>query len=345
MDKIKILATWWTIFSEENWISRYTWEDTNEQQERVKKTLNELADLDTEEIYNIDSSDLRPENIKMIAKKIIKTEQLDSNKYKWYLITHGTDTMAYTAAILSYLLQGIQKSVILTGSMIPIKQKWSDAPNNLINSTKAILSNWLNWVYISFWDKIIRWSKVKKMDTNDLSTFDSPNGEIDWYFKKQEGLDKTLKLLNKNSVTNTTSQNLFENFSNDVQTLKLTPTTDLSIFDYYIKAWVKWIILEWYWDGNLPWEDEKSEFAKWFQSKIGQCLDEWITIVLKSQCPYWTADHKYKWAQLLLDKWVLSAKNMTSESAQAKLMRVLWNYKDKKEIKNIYEKDLVWEFK
>lgn len=343
MEKIKILTTWGTIFADENDHKRNSAKNTKSKKEELKLSLQNFVNVDDlEELYNIDSSDLRSERIELLAKKLIELEN-SGNSYAWYLISHWTDTMAYTASILSYLLQWSKKPIMLTWSMIPLESEGTDAKNNIINSAKAILSKKLNWVYINFWDNIINWSRVKKMHTNNFDTFQSPNWEPDWKFIEQENWSKILKV-SKNDVILNKSNELFDTFNSKVDVLRLTPTTDLSIFKYYRELWLDWLILEWYWDGNVPWEDEKSKFAKEFQSEIQECLKSWMTIVLKSQCPYGESIHQYKWASMLLDEWVLSAKSMTTESAQAKLMRLLGNYKDKQKIKELYWKNIVWEF-
>ncbi len=96
--------------------------------EQLINMLGELPyDITVEDILQLDSSNIQPEEWKLIAEKIYENR----NKYDGIVVSHGTDTMSYTASMLAFMLQNINIPVVLTGSQVPINVVLSDAPNNL----------------------------------------------------------------------------------------------------------------------------------------------------------------------------------------------------------------------
>ena len=94
---------------------------------RLVPELEEVCAIETKQILNLDSSNLSPEHWQIIAKAIAANYE----NYDGFVITHGTDTMAYTAAALSQMLHNCQTPVVLTGAQLPIQAEGSDAPNNI----------------------------------------------------------------------------------------------------------------------------------------------------------------------------------------------------------------------
>lgn len=340
MKKIKIFTTWWTLFQEEENNVRQVKNNTKSMIQKTKEILQSYANIDDiESAYNIDSSDLNPEKRNILANKIKIIETQDPKKYSWYIITHGTDTMAYTSSMLSFLIQWIKKPIVLTGSMIGLGEANSDGPNNLINSIKTSINPQLEWVLLCFGDKVIQGNKAKKEDSCDFQTFDSPKYNLLWKFEKWEW-NKNLILnqhqLEKNkAILAQQSKEIFDNIHAKVISIKLTPGMDLKIFDYLIQAKIEWLVIEWYGDANVP--TDKS-----FQDKITMCIDAGMVIVLKSQCHTGPAEHKYEWAQEALKSGVVSWSTMTSEAAYTKLLWLLSN-KNRYDVKQMLTKDIAWE--
>lgn len=340
MKKIKILTTWWTLFQEEENNVRQVKDNDISMIQKTKQILQSYANIDDiESVYNIDSSDLTPDKRNTLAKKIKMIEQEDPIKYSWYLITHWTDTMAYTASMLSFLVQGIKKPIVLTWSMIWLWEIDSDWPNNLINSVKTIINTELYWVLVCFGDKIIQGNKAKKEDSCNFKAFNSPKYNLLWEFI-QWNWEKTLvtdnnQIIKNNSILSEQSSEIFDNVSAKVANIKIVPWMDLEYFDYIVKSGIDWLILEGYGDANIP-VDLK------FQDKIKMCIDAGIVVVLKSQCHMGPAEHKYEWAQIALKAWVISWGTMTSESAYTKLLRLLSN-KNRYDIAQTFSKDIAGE--
>lgn len=109
--------------------------------------LTTLADITVIEVANVDSSNVDPALWEKLAKTIC--DQYD--KYDGFVVTHGTDTMAYTASAISFALKNISKSVVFTGAQKPLEAIPSDAVNNLLNAT--IWQVLTNWVFAFFSDQ------------------------------------------------------------------------------------------------------------------------------------------------------------------------------------------------
>jgi L-asparaginase len=119
----------------------------------------------------LDSANMTPENWLQIAEHI----QQNYDQYDGFVILHGTDTMAYTASALSFMLENLNKPVILTGSQLPLFETRSDARENLINALWMAGNYALSEVCIYFNNKLLRGNRSKKVDANSFTAFASPN--------------------------------------------------------------------------------------------------------------------------------------------------------------------------
>jgi L-asparaginase len=153
------------------------------------------------ELFNIDSSEMLPENWKTMAGKI--QEQYDN--YDAFVILHGTNTMGYTAAALSFALENINKPVILTGSQVPLGYLGSDASTNVINALRVAVWGYhpIKGVMAVFGSKIITGTRVKKGTDFDYDPFSSfiagSIGEIGRFIRiKVPALEKHNSYLSKN---------------------------------------------------------------------------------------------------------------------------------------------------
>lgn len=152
------------------------------------------------ELFNIDSSEMLPENWTILAGKI---EELYDD-YDAFIILHGTNTMGYTAAALSFALENINKPVILTGSQVPLGYLGSDASTNVINSLRIAVWGYhpIKGVMAVFGSKIISGTRVKKgtdFDYDPFSSFQSGSlGEIGRFIRiKEAALEKHNSYLSK----------------------------------------------------------------------------------------------------------------------------------------------------
>ncbi|HEY0847648.1 MAG TPA: type I asparaginase [Noviherbaspirillum sp.] len=119
----------------------------------------------------IDSANATPADWQAIGRDIAARY----DQYDGFVVLHGTDTMAYTAAALSYMLQGLRKPVILTGSQIPLGVARSDALQNLITALQLAASEEISEVGLYFNQRLLRGNRATKVSTERLDAFDSPN--------------------------------------------------------------------------------------------------------------------------------------------------------------------------
>ena len=137
----------------------------------VKKNWNIEIETSIAELFDVDSSNIRPENWTTILEKIKETyDEVDS-----YIILHGTNTLGYTASALSFALENINKPVIMTGSQVPLGYLGTDATTNLVNSLRLAVWSYhdIKGVMVVFGSKIISGVRVKKGSDFDNDPFKS----------------------------------------------------------------------------------------------------------------------------------------------------------------------------
>ena len=137
------------------------------------KYMSDLSDyyqIDTRDLLNLDSSNIQAEEWQTIARAV----WAELEHYDGIVITHGTDTMAYTASMLSYMLQNLKRPVVITGSQMPIDNPLTDARNNLYTAFSAIDSD-IPGVSIAFNHRIINGCRAVKVRTMGFEAFESVN--------------------------------------------------------------------------------------------------------------------------------------------------------------------------
>ncbi|MBI2662251.1 asparaginase [Candidatus Woesearchaeota archaeon] len=166
----------------------------------VKRNWNIEIEPDIVDLFNVDSSDMLPKNWSMLVEKI--AESYDN--YDAFIILHGTNTMGYTAAALSFALENINKPVILTGAQVPLGYLGSDATTNLVNSLRLAVwgYNPIKGVMAVFGSKIISGVRVKKGTDFDYDPFSSfitgALGQIGRFIRiSEQALGKHISYLSK----------------------------------------------------------------------------------------------------------------------------------------------------
>ena len=137
----------------------------------LKYVHTDVSDIDCRDLFQLDSSNIQPEEWRTIAACL--RESIDEG-YEAIVITHGTDTLAYTASMLSFILQGVQIPIVLTGAQYPIAYPDSDGKENLTNAIIAARSL-PGGVYICFGDRVILGSRSVKVRSTSLNAFESIN--------------------------------------------------------------------------------------------------------------------------------------------------------------------------
>lgn len=294
--------------------------------------LKEIASYDVEYFANIDSSDMQPEMWSQLAELIF----LNYDKYKAFVITHGTDTMTYTAAALSFALQGLAKPVILTGSQIPASIIGSDAHTNLINAFKVAAYEKIPIpeVCIVFGLVILRGNRAIKKSERDLNAFEISNTEQIGLLGRIM-LDVQIYPYAIHKVNKNNPLQLFNKFEKRVLPLKLYPGLSPSYLQSIIESLkdCRGIVLEAFGAGNVPDYAENSLIPI-----IRKATDKGIPVVTTTQCPGGSANLTlYELGYKALLAGAISAYDMTSETTIVKLMWALTQTSDLNEIRKIMQ--------
>lgn len=142
--------------------------------EPLRRLLDELAlpcEVTVHSLFHIDSTNFQPEHWLEIARAIRAAYE----EYDGFVITHGTDTMAYTAAALSYLIQYSAKPIVLTGAQRPLSDAITDARRNLRDSIRFALHEGVRGVYLVFDGKAILGTRARKVRSKSYNAFESIN--------------------------------------------------------------------------------------------------------------------------------------------------------------------------
>jgi len=303
--------------SEEGLVPKYSLEYLLAKEPRV----NQIAKIETVQLMK--RTIVYPKDWIQVAKFIAKS----INKFDGFVIAMGTDTLAYTSSMLSFMLRGINKPVVITGAMIPIEKGNSDANRNLVDSISFACENYAG-VFVIFNGKVINGCRASKIITNKMGAFESINSP---YFAeiKNGKISCNHELEDKKSglILNT-------KINANVATIKLNPQDSEKLFgalsDY------EGFIIEGYGDGNIP--DN-------LVSAIINLIKNNKAVVIASQCALGEVEHKYRGGHLSIEAGAISAKDMTKESALTKLMWCMGQTKKLEKIKKMMDENICGEIK
>ncbi|MDO4496479.1 MAG: asparaginase [Bacteroidales bacterium] len=289
--------------------------------EHLMSHVPELAELKvavstTQFCKPIDSSNMNPQHWCDIARIIV--DNYDS--YEGFVVLHGTDTMAYTASALSYMLENLDKPVIFTGSQLPIGVLRTDGKENLISSIEIAAARdragfpMVPEVCVYFQTYLFRGNRSKKLSAEEFKAFRSPNYpqlanigvHISYAHHHIHHPDRTLGL-----------RPHFD-FCSDVTFLKLFPgITPQTVHAILSIPNLKGVVLESYGAGNAMTEE-------WFLQEIREAVARGIVIVNVSQCATGMVEMSiYDTGNQLIEAGVVSGGDLTAEAAVTKLMFLL----------------------
>jgi L-asparaginase len=269
----------------------------------------------------IDSSNMNPE-IWIELADIIRTHY---DQYDSFVILHGTDTMAYTASALSYLLENLNKPVILTGAQLPIGVARSDARENVITALELAAAKneaghpIITEVCIYFNSFLLRGNRSKKKESSDFNAFHSENYpalatagvRIEYNVPYIKPYQPDVKL------------NVCKTLHNQVAFLKMFPGISSLVVESILNIdGLKGVVLETYGAGNATTEP-------WFLNAISSAIEKGIIIYNVSQCDGGRVSQgQYQTSKFLKQVGVVSGSDITAEAAITKMMYVFGKESD-----------------
>ncbi len=282
------------------------------------------------ELFSMDSSNIQPEEWKMLAETVY-------DKYTYYdgiVIIHGTDTMAYTSSILSYMLINIPIPIVLTGSQLSIANPLADAVENCRSAIHMAGSS-VPGIFVAFNRKIMLGCRASKLRTVSFDAFESINRD-NVAVINSNGLEFSSSMSN---ILRPDGPCTMKNIVSDkVFLLKLIPGTNPDIFGMIHQMGYKGIYIEAFGIGCIPF------LKRDLTEKIKEAIEKGMTILVGTQCLYDGSNLEiYQAGQKILGLGVISAGNMTSEAAVTKLMWVLGQTEDKEEIKEYFDTNIAGE--
>ena len=283
-------------------------------------------DITIYDLFTIDSSNMQPEEWKSIAHAVFERK----DDYDGIVITHGTDTMAYTASCLSFMLQNIDIPVVLTGSQLPLEHPLSDGQENM-RLALAMAASERKGVFVAFNRKVILGARAVKVRTTGFHAFESVNFP---YVATVNSLGLEIHDEYIPEVKGTCE--LKDQLCEKVFLLKLIPGMSPEIFDCLITMNIRGVVIEAFGIGGL------SYIRRDFSSRIVELLDHGISVVVCSQCLYERSDFSvYEVGKKALEHGVIEAFDMTSEACVTKLMWALGQSEDRDEVRKMFAHNYV----
>lgn len=285
-------------------------------------TIKEYAQL-------IDSANITPQYWNKIANDIKEVY----DEYDGFIVLHGTDTMAYTASALSFMLENLSKSVIITGSQLPLFEIRTDARDTLITALLIANNYAIAEVCLYFGHQLFRGNRARKMSVFSFTAFDSPN------FSPLITAGTTFNINEALWLKPNRKKLKLQTIGNPVLVyLRLFPGMSYDILRQVLQTSVQAIVLETFGSGNAP--DNNPELLK----LLKEACARGTVIVNLTQCLHGSVDMKqYATGSALANAGLISAFDMTPEATLAKLYYLFSKEKSSAKIKQLLQRDLCGE--
>lgn len=317
--RILLIGTGGTIASEmgENGLEP---ELTSRQLLRYVPDISGICEIDCVQLFSLDSTNIRPEHWLRIAGSIQECYE----RYDGFVVSHGTDTMAYTAAGLSYLIQNSRKPIVLTGAQKPIGYDTTDSKQNLRDAFTAAASG-MSGVLLVFNGKIIMGTRARKTRSKSFEAFSSINYPI-------VGMVQDGRLIQYIRPESSGPVRFYESLDSKVALLKLVPGIACGVLEYLLEH-SNAVIIESFGVGGLPVYETGS-----FYDTIRRGLDAGKTVVLTTQVENEGSDLSvyHVGSRIKQNLPILEAYDMTTEAVTAKLMWILGRTTRREEVAKLF---------
>ena len=289
--------------------------------------IGKLCRVDCIQLYNLDSTNICPEN----WLGVVDTLRKNYDAYDGFVISHGTDTMAYTAAALSYLIQGSPKPIILTGAQKPI---WFDGTDSKRNLTDAFLyaCRGCGGVQIVFNGKVILGTRARKTFSKSFQAFSSVNYP-DLAVLQDERL---LQYIRTESLPRPI---FYDTLCQNVGLLKLIPGSKRELVEFMVERY-DGIVIESFGVGGLP-----DYPGQEFYPVVRQAVERGRIVVMTTQVPNEGSDLSvyHVGGHLKSTLRLLEAFDMTTEAAVCKLMWILGQTKEFERVRELFNRPVAWD--
>ena len=288
---------------------------------RYVPAVEALCHVETLQVCNIDSTNMTPAHWLDIAGAI----RTHYDRFDGFVISHGTDTMAYTAAALSYLVQGSPKPIVLTGSQKPINMDITDSKTNLLDSFTVACDGRIAGVTVVFGGAVILGTRARKTYSKSYGAFSSINYPV-------LGVVRDGRLVPYIHPPASDAPRFYDGLNQSVSLVKLIPGVSPALLSFAL-AHSDGVLIESFGVGGVP----AGDLGQFFDL-IRAAVDRGKTVVVTTQVQnegsdlaVYTVGHRLK-----CDLGVLESYDMTLEAAVAKLMWVLAQTREPAEVAALF---------
>ncbi|MBQ9149090.1 MAG: asparaginase [Oscillospiraceae bacterium] len=295
--------------------------------ERELDQLRTYYDITVRDVMCLDSSNITPAEWKTIAREIFENRV----GFDGIVVSHGTDTMAYTTSAITFMLPDIDLPVVFTGSQLPLADMLSDGPDNL-RTAFAMAASGRPGVFLAFDRKVMLGCRAVKVRASGFSAFDSINS-------RYAGQVSNLGLVLDKAILPRPKApaRLCPDLSQDVFLLKLTPGLKPAVFDMLAAMGYQGIVIEAFGLGGV------NVLHKGLRG-IRRAIEDGVSVVVTTQCLYDSSDLKvYQVGNKLLELGVIQGRDMTTEAAMTKLMWAIGQGMSQEEIAALFRQNLAGE--